>query len=60
MLEKKGIDAKLLLAAPEREDGCVVYCPRCRAQYTKAREDCADCGYGALLAFEEQAAAERP
>ncbi|HEY2116748.1 MAG TPA: hypothetical protein VGJ51_16755 [Candidatus Angelobacter sp.] len=59
MLEKKGVDAKRLLAAPEREDGCVLYCPRCRAQYTKAREGCADCGYGELLAFEEQAAAER-
>jgi hypothetical protein len=59
MLEKKAIDAKRLLAAPEREDGCVLYCPRCRAQYTKAREGCADCGYGELLAFEEQVAAER-
>jgi hypothetical protein len=59
ILEKKGIDAKRLLAAPEREDDCVLYCPRCRAQYTKAREGCADCGYGELLAFEEQAIAER-
>jgi len=59
MLEKKGVDAKLLLAAPEREEGCVLYCPRCRAQYTKVREGCADCGYGELLAFEEQAVGER-
>jgi hypothetical protein len=59
MLEKKGVDAKLLLAAPERQAGCVLYCPRCHAQYTKAREECADCGYGELLAFEEQAAVER-
>jgi len=59
MLEKKGVNAKLLLAAPEQEAGCVVYCPRCHAQYTKAREDCADCGYGELLAFVEQAIAER-
>jgi hypothetical protein len=59
MLEKKGVDAKRLLAAPEREAGCMVYCPRCRAQYTKARTDCTDCGYGELLAFEEQATAER-
>lgn len=57
MLEKKGVDAKRLLAAPEREAGCMVYCPRCHAQYTKAREDCADCGYGELLAFKEPAAA---
>ena len=59
MLEKKGVNVKRLLAAPEREDGCMLYCPRCRAQYTKAREGCADCGYGELLAFEEQAIAER-
>lgn len=59
MLEKKGVDVKGLLAAPEREEGCVLYCPRCRAQYTKAREDCADCGYGELLAFEEEAVGER-
>lgn len=59
MLEKKGIDARRLLAAPEREAGCVLYCPQCRAQYTKAREGCADCGYGELLAFKEQATAER-
>jgi hypothetical protein len=59
MLEKKGIDVKLLLAAPEREGGCVLYCPRCRAQYTKAREGCADCGYGELLAFEEPEMAEK-
>ena len=54
MLEKKGIDGGQLVAAPEREEGCMVYCPRCRAQYTKAREGCADCGYGELLAFEKQ------
>ncbi|HEX9256167.1 MAG TPA: hypothetical protein VF938_11500 [Candidatus Angelobacter sp.] len=59
MLEKKGVDVKQLLAAPEQEAGCVVYCPNCHAQYTKAREGCADCGYGELLAFEQQAAAER-
>jgi hypothetical protein len=54
-LEKKGLHAQRLLDAPEREEGCVVYCPRCRAQYTKDREDCADCGYGKLLAFENGA-----
>jgi hypothetical protein len=59
MLEKKGIDVKRLMAAPDREEGCVVYCPRCHAQYTKAREGCADCGYGELLAFEAPAMAEK-
>jgi hypothetical protein len=56
MLEKKAVDVKQLLAAPEREDNCVVYCPRCRAQYTKEREECADCGYLGLLSFEEKVA----
>ncbi|MBZ5508128.1 MAG: hypothetical protein LAO78_21925 [Acidobacteriia bacterium] len=60
MLEKSGVDAKRLLAAPEQDSNCVLYCPRCRAQYTKAREDCADCGYGELLGFEGQVAAEKP
>jgi hypothetical protein len=55
MLEKKGVSVKQLLAPPERDGNCVVYCPRCRAQYTKTREDCADCGYGELLAFAGQA-----
>jgi hypothetical protein len=53
MVEKKGIAAHRLLAAPEREGECVQYCPRCRAQYTKAREECADCGFGPLANFEK-------
>lgn len=60
MLEKKSVDVKRLLAAPERDENCVMYCPRCRAQYTKTREDCTDCGYGELLAFEGKVAAETP
>ena len=59
MLETSGLNAKRLLAAPERDGNCVLYCPRCRAQYTKAREDCADCGHAYLLGFEGQAA-EKP
>ena len=59
MLEKKGVDVKRLLGAPEKEEGCVLYCPRCRAQYTKAREGCADCGYGELLGFEAQASSRK-
>lgn len=51
MLQKKGVDVKRLLAAPERDGNCVVYCPRCRAQYVKTREACADCGYAELLEF---------
>jgi hypothetical protein len=51
-VEKKGIPAWRLLAAPQRESECVQYCPRCRAQYTKEREECADCGFGPLAAFD--------
>jgi hypothetical protein len=51
MLQKKGIPAQRLLEAPEREANCVEYCPRCRAQYTKPREDCADCGFSPLKEF---------
>ena len=51
MLEKKGIPPRRLLEAPEREGDCVQYCPRCRAQYTKARAECADCGFGPLMEF---------
>jgi hypothetical protein len=51
MLRKKEIRAERLLEAPEREGDCVQYCPRCRAQYTKMREECADCGFGPLKTF---------
>jgi len=53
MLRKKGIPGERLLEAPEREGDCVQYCPRCRAQYTKTREECADCGFGPLKSFAE-------
>ena len=53
MLQKKGVPPQRLLAAPEREGECVRYCPRCRAQYTKVREDCADCGFAPLKDFAE-------
>ena len=52
-LQKKGIPAQRLLRAPELEGECVQYCPRCRAQYTKAREQCADCGFEALAEFDK-------
>jgi hypothetical protein len=60
MLQKKGVDVKRLLAAPKRDGKCVMYCPRCRAQYTKTRGDCSDCGYRELLEFEGQVSTERP
>ncbi|HEY2497014.1 MAG TPA: hypothetical protein VGK24_08090 [Candidatus Angelobacter sp.] len=58
-LKKNGAEANRLLAPPKRENECVVYCPRCRAQYTRSRESCADCGYGELLGFEEQPATKK-
>jgi hypothetical protein len=53
MLLKKGVAATQLLSAPQRDESCVQYCPRCRAQYTKMRESCADCGYTELMEFGE-------
>lgn len=44
-----------LLRAPEPEEGCVVYCPRCLAQYNKTRDECADCGFEKLAAFDRVA-----
>jgi hypothetical protein len=58
-LEKQGVDTARLLAAPQREANCILYCPLCRAQYTKVREACSDCGYGELREFGEQPA-EKP
>jgi len=47
-IAQRGIVATELLLPPEAESGCVVYCPRCLAQYTKTREACSDCGYEVL------------
>ena len=61
LLQKAGLEPSHLLDAPKREDHCVSYCPRCLAQYTKARRDCADCGFSPLHAFpEEQGIATSP
>jgi hypothetical protein len=56
MVTKQGVQGNQLLQAPERQENCVVYCPRCRAQYTRKRESCSDCGYEELLAFADGAA----
>ncbi len=60
MLAKKGLEAKQLFAAPQRDGSCVQYCPRCLAQYTKIRESCADCGYTELVEFAEPIAMGAP
>jgi len=49
IVEKQGVQVKRLLAAPPQESSCVVYCPRCLAQYVEIRPACADCGYEHLL-----------
>src|SRR5262249_46705492 len=51
-LRQKKIDPLELLRPPDPQSRCVVYCPRCLAQYTKQREQCTDCGYDALAAFD--------
>jgi hypothetical protein len=50
-IRNKGLNPEELLRPPEPEPGCVVYCPRCLAQYTKPRTECVDCGYEELASF---------
>ncbi len=51
VVTKRGLSAENLLAAPSRQQGCDVYCPRCLAQYLATREACTDCGYEGLVRF---------
>jgi hypothetical protein len=53
MLAKKGVAQQEVLGPPERDGSCVLYCPRCHAQYLKMRESCADCGHAELLEFTD-------
>lgn len=55
IIRQKDLDPEELMRPPERETGCVVYCPRCLAQYTKERESCTDCGYEGLAVFDRVA-----
>jgi hypothetical protein len=51
-LKREGIDPDTLLRPPETvEEGCLSYCPRCRAQFTTATGRCEDCGGVELLTF---------
>ena len=50
-IRKSKLNPQELLRPPEADSGCVMYCPRCLAQYTKNREECADCGYESLAPF---------
>ena len=50
-IKQKRLNPLDLLRPPPPEAGCVVYCPRCLAQYTKARTECSDCGYEGVTGF---------
>jgi hypothetical protein len=53
VIRQKGLEPEQLLAPSVQTSGCIVYCPRCFAQYVAERSECADCGYEALRAFQE-------
>ena len=53
VIRQRGLEPERLLAPSAQMSGCVVYCPRCLAQYVSLRSECADCGYEALVAFKE-------
>lgn len=50
-IRQKELDPEELMRPPEAQSGCVVYCPRCLAQYTKTRKECSDCGYESMAAL---------
>ena len=52
LIREAGLHPDSLLRPSQREGGCVAYCPRCLAQYNKARGTCADCGFLGLVPFE--------
>lgn len=47
-MQQQNLNPEELMRPSEPQSGCLVYCPRCLAQYTKARPDCTDCGYEGL------------
>src|SRR5262249_44318647 len=55
-ITQKKLNPQELLRPPDPDPGCVVYCPRCLAQYTRTREECTDCGYEALEEFKKSRA----
>ena len=59
-VRKKGLKPEELLRPPKPDPDCVMYCPRCLAQYTKEREECADCGYEKLEDFARPQAVSMP
>lgn len=55
-IRQQDLDPEELMRPPEAQSGCVVYCPRCLAQYTKIREECSDCGFENIAQLEGVAA----
>jgi hypothetical protein len=53
VIRQKGLQPDQLLVPAIQTSGCILYCPRCLAQYLTKRAECADCGYEALKAFQE-------
>jgi hypothetical protein len=50
-IRQKGGRPEALLRPGRQDQGCIVYCPRCLAQYTRDVGICADCGFERVLAF---------
>jgi hypothetical protein len=51
-LKQNGIQPEELCRPPAPTDeSCRAFCPRCGAQFTTAKGNCADCGGLALVAF---------
>jgi hypothetical protein len=59
-INQKGLKPEELLRPPQQESGCIVYCPRCHAQYTRERTECTDCGYETLAPFDAVAVQTKP
>ncbi len=55
VIRQKGLQPEQLLVPSVQTSGCIVYCPRCFAQYVSERSECADCGYEGLVAFKKPA-----
>ncbi|HXB22238.1 MAG TPA: hypothetical protein VNV88_12690 [Candidatus Solibacter sp.] len=52
VIRQRGLEPEQLLVPAVQSSGCILYCPRCFAQYVTERADCADCGYETLAAFK--------
>ena len=55
-IRQKGVRPETLLRPARRDQGCIVYCPRCLAQYTRDVGTCADCGFENVVAFTKESA----